>query len=248
MDLNQRTTWCQLIAITIVATKAASFLILSQEVGQYYSETRSRLLSSSSSYSDVRRLSFKYLRVFDGDDHGVNSDDGYFDSVDAQYYDSVSLFGGYPDEFTDRRRAIIASLLSVSSLRGISTPPTAQAKSGIDNTFEDSGTAPMLAMDDITRQIRTSVVRGAQLIDKVDGQWERFSDNMGLGSKRNLPKRNVIDVGGNVRSKAVVRSEDYLTDEGYRIECNEKLASGILQLCDEVSFYSMFTERRLALT
>jgi hypothetical protein len=105
----------------------------------------------------------------------------------------------------------------------------------------------MLAMDDITRQIRTSVVRGAQLIDKVDGQWERFSDNMGLGSKRNLPKRNVIDVGGNVRSKAVVRSEDYLTDEGYRIEWNEKLASGILQLCDEVSSYSMFTERRLAL-
>jgi hypothetical protein len=184
--------------------------------------------------------------MFDGDDHDINSEDGCFDSDDAQYNDSDRKYQ-FGSNFTDtRRREVIAFLLSVSSLHRMSTPPTAQAKSNI-NSVDDIGTAPMLAMDDITRQIRTSVVRGAQLIDKVDGQWERFSDNMGLGSKRNLPKRNVIDVGGNVRSKAVVRSEDYSKDEGYRIEWNEKLASGILQLCDEVSSYSMFTERRLAL-
>jgi hypothetical protein len=32
--------------------------------------------------------------------------------------------------------------------------------------------------------VRKSVVRGAQVMDKVDGQWEQFSDKFGLGSAR----------------------------------------------------------------
>ena len=32
--------------------------------------------------------------------------------------------------------------------------------------------------------VRESVVRGAQVMDKVDGQWEQFSDKFGLGSAR----------------------------------------------------------------
>lgn len=136
----------------------------------------------------------------------------------------------YHDNENDRRRrTVISTLLSLTGLHGISTPPTGQASSDVD--FVDVN-YPIVAMNDVTRQIRTSVVRGAQLIDKVDGQWERFSDNLGLGRKRNLPKRNVIDVGGNVRSKEVVRSE---VDAGYKLDWNDKLASSILKLCDEVS-------------
>jgi hypothetical protein len=32
--------------------------------------------------------------------------------------------------------------------------------------------------------VRESVVRGAQVMDKVDGQWEQFSDKFGLGTAR----------------------------------------------------------------
>lgn len=32
--------------------------------------------------------------------------------------------------------------------------------------------------------VRTSVVRGAQLVDKLDGKWEKFSDENGLGAAR----------------------------------------------------------------
>jgi hypothetical protein len=112
--------------------------------------------------------------------------------------------------------------------------------SSIDKDAVEFGTTPILAMDDVTRQVRTSVIRGAQLIDKVDGQWERFSDNLGLGQKRNLPKRNVIDVGDNVRSKAVVRSEDYMIDGEYGIDWDDKFTSSVLRLCDEVSSHKKY--------
>lgn len=37
---------------------------------------------------------------------------------------------------------------------------------------------------DLGISVRTSVVKGAQIMDKVDGQWERFSDKYGLGAER----------------------------------------------------------------
>lgn len=44
--------------------------------------------------------------------------------------------------------------------------------------------------------VRESVVRGAQVMDKVDGQWEQFSDKFGLGSARSKqdkkPTRQLI--------------------------------------------------------
>lgn len=44
--------------------------------------------------------------------------------------------------------------------------------------------------------VRRSVVRGAQIVDKLDGSWERFSDDYGLGTERNKrdarPKPKVI--------------------------------------------------------
>jgi hypothetical protein len=49
---------------------------------------------------------------------------------------------------------------------------------------------------DLGLSVRTSVVKGAQVIDKVDGQWERLSDRFGLGSERSKqgqrPKPKVI--------------------------------------------------------
>ena len=37
---------------------------------------------------------------------------------------------------------------------------------------------------DLGISVRTSVVKGAQLMDSIDGKWERFSDNFGLGAER----------------------------------------------------------------
>ena len=38
---------------------------------------------------------------------------------------------------------------------------------------------------DLGISVRTSVVKGAQVIDKLDGKWEGFSDKYGLGAERN---------------------------------------------------------------
>lgn len=37
---------------------------------------------------------------------------------------------------------------------------------------------------DLGISVRTSVVRGAQMMDKLDGKWEKFSDDNGLGAER----------------------------------------------------------------
>ncbi|CAB9521521.1 expressed unknown protein [Seminavis robusta] len=42
-----------------------------------------------------------------------------------------------------------------------------------------------VTQSDLGISVRKSVVRGAQVIDQVDGQWERFSDQFGLGAERN---------------------------------------------------------------
>lgn len=121
------------------------------------------------------------------------------------------------------RRAVLAAIFVSSA--GIH-PNAAYAATKRD----DEGFDPPV-MNDLTRQIRTSIVRGAQLIDKVDGAWERFSDDLSLGSKRNRPKRNVIDAGGNVQTKKVVKSESM---DGRDLIFDDTFAFSILGLCDEV--------------
>lgn len=37
---------------------------------------------------------------------------------------------------------------------------------------------------DLGISVRTSVVKGAQMMDRADGQWEKFSDKFGLGAER----------------------------------------------------------------
>lgn len=49
---------------------------------------------------------------------------------------------------------------------------------------------------DLGVQVRKSVVKGAQLMDQLDGSWEKFSDNYNLGSERSKregrPKARMI--------------------------------------------------------
>ena len=41
-----------------------------------------------------------------------------------------------------------------------------------------------VTQSDLGVSVRRSVVRGAQVMDKLDGQWEKFSDEFGLGAER----------------------------------------------------------------
>eukprot|EP00978_Attheya_sp_CCMP212_P043184 scaffold277581_cov28-Attheya_sp.AAC.1 len=40
-----------------------------------------------------------------------------------------------------------------------------------------------VTQSDLGVSVRRSVVRGAQVMDKLDGQWEKFSDEFGLGAE-----------------------------------------------------------------
>jgi hypothetical protein len=41
-----------------------------------------------------------------------------------------------------------------------------------------------VTQSDLGISVRRSVVKGAQIIDKIDGKWEKFSDDYGLGAER----------------------------------------------------------------
>lgn len=122
-----------------------------------------------------------------------------------------------------RRRDILAKL--TSSIISLSTGAPALAAAA---TESDNFEAPM---NGLTRQIRTGVVKGAQVIDKLDSRWERLSDDFGLGDKRNQPKRNVIDAGGNERTKQTVQSQSSIGS----VVFDRALAANLLKQCDEVS-------------
>ena len=65
------------------------------------------------------------------------------------------------------------------------------------------------------------------MIDKLDGKWERFSDDMGLGKARNQERRNLIDAGSNSIAKEIIKSE---ADAG---PFDEEIANLFLKACDE---------------
>ena len=116
-------------------------------------------------------------------------------------------------KFDRRRRDLVASLGSLLPMSLSIQPSTAV------NGFDDNQT-PLFGL---SQQIKRNAVRGAQVIDKIDGTWERFSDDFGLGTNRNVPKvdkLNKVVSGGSIGS---IKS------------LNEKLASVLLQECDSVS-------------
>ncbi|KAL3786114.1 hypothetical protein HJC23_003231 [Cyclotella cryptica] len=77
---------------------------------------------------------------------------------------------------------------------------------------------------DLSQQIRKSAVRGAKLIDEIDGKWERFSDDFGLGEKRNMPKVDNLNV--------MVSGGSSSAGEGTQTNFDAKFASVLLQECD----------------
>ena len=162
----------------------------------------------------------------------TNNNDDETDDYEAGD-DEINTIGREQQQHHTRRRSVLSTILSSTTILFGTTNANKPvfALSSADNIIDDQLFDFDKPMNSLTRQVRTSVVRGAQLIDKVDRKWERLSDDLGLGSERNQPKRNVIDAGGNGQSKKVVTSDF----KNQNVELDGKFVAALLQECDEVS-------------
>lgn len=110
-----------------------------------------------------------------GKNHEVGADGTPFAANDAPGIDGI-------------RRSVVASLLGV----GFSTLGAREALAG----EVGARITKAVTTSDFGISVRTSVVKGAQVMDSLDGQWEKFSDRFGLGSERSKqgerPKPKVI--------------------------------------------------------
>jgi hypothetical protein len=109
-----------------------------------------------------------------------DNDDDDDDSSTGGTYDNRSI------SITQRRRKVLQTLL-IGSFTLIAVPSTGRAgEVGAQIT-------KAVTTSDLGVSVRTSVVKGAQLMDKIDGQWEKFSDTHGLGSERTKQQQQVQD-------------------------------------------------------
>ena len=74
-------------------------------------------------------------------------------------------------------KAIQASTVTMAAGLSISVQPSFAGEVGAKIT-------KAVTTSDLGISVRTSVVRGAQMMDKLDGKWEKFSDDNGLGAER----------------------------------------------------------------
>ncbi|KAL7568536.1 hypothetical protein ACA910_002650 [Epithemia clementina (nom. ined.)] len=78
-----------------------------------------------------------------------------------------------------RRREILKNAALVSSSLLVLGVPSLAGAGEIGARITQAVT-----QSDLGVSVRRSVVRGAQIMDSMDGQWERFSDRFGLGTAR----------------------------------------------------------------
>ena len=79
-----------------------------------------------------------------------------------------------------RRRELLRRLVGVAATASIVASGPSVAKAG----EVGARITKAVTTSDLGISVRTSVVKGAQLADKIDGKWEKFSDTYGLGSER----------------------------------------------------------------
>jgi hypothetical protein len=93
--------------------------------------------------------------------------------------DDSSTGGTYNNRssITQRRRKLLQTLL-VGGLVLIAAPSAGRAGE------VGARITKAVTTSDLGVSVRTSVVKGAQFMDKIDGRWEKFSDMYGLGDKR----------------------------------------------------------------
>jgi hypothetical protein len=102
-----------------------------------------------------------------------------YDDDDDDDDDDSSTGGAYDNRssITQRRRKVLQTLL-IGGFSLIAAPSTGRAGE------VGARITKAVTTSDLGVSVRTSVVKGAQFMDKIDGQWEKFSDTYGLGSER----------------------------------------------------------------
>ena len=102
-----------------------------------------------------------------------------YDNDDDDDDDSSSTGGAYDNRssITQRRRKVLQTLL-VGGFALIAAPSTGRAGE------VGARITKAVTTSDLGVSVRTSVVKGAQFMDKIDGRWEKFSDTYGLGGQR----------------------------------------------------------------
>lgn len=74
-------------------------------------------------------------------------------------------------------RRLFTSTLGISLVSVAATKPACASELGAMIT-------KAVTTSDLGISVRKSVVKGAQMMDRIDGQWEKFSDDYGLGAAR----------------------------------------------------------------
>ncbi|GMH85563.1 hypothetical protein TL16_g10270, partial [Triparma laevis f. inornata] len=90
--------------------------------------------------------------------------------------DSKETSSEFTEVDVDRRKLI-------SIISGLLLPTPVLAATADDSSI-GSRTFRAVTQSSIGKSVRRDVVAGAQFMDKVDGAWEKFSDEKGLGSAR----------------------------------------------------------------
>ena len=97
--------------------------------------------------------------------------------------ETLMLFHAHDNENADidRRtaisRAIQSSALISATLGALDVRPSCAGEVG-------NKVNAAVTQSDLGISVRRSIVRGAQMMDKIDGRWEKFSDEFGLGVER----------------------------------------------------------------
>ncbi len=97
---------------------------------------------------------------------------------DRLHYDNSNPRSNVNGDASDRtRRTVWKHLLFTGSV--LVTAPAISDAGEIGAQITKAVTT-----SDLGLSVRTSVVKGAQVMDQLDGKWEKFSDRFGLGSER----------------------------------------------------------------
>lgn len=81
---------------------------------------------------------------------------------------------------TQRRSFLFRALQATATLSAAGTAIPSPSEAG----EVGARITQAVTKSDLGVSVRRSVVQGAQVMDKIDGRWEKFSDNFGLGAER----------------------------------------------------------------
>lgn len=167
--------WCAVKHLLLIAPAAKSFNLAQSS---FLCEKQSCLTSFVTHSNPAEKLLLKFKKI----DH---SDEFLSESNNNLSVKSSTL--------NWKRRSFVEYIASLTSVVSISTIYSSKAVAAGD---VETKINTAVTKSDLGISVRKSVVKGAQFIDKLDLQWEKFSDSNNLGTERSkrdrLPSPKII--------------------------------------------------------